>query len=219
MHSNPTVHKHARQWKEDRESMEFVNPAWVMDGGDDMSREELQSVLPKVVVDKPMPGGYYAPHMFHNGPALELYLDHFPKHVNIRAEKVTETPLMTQATFGRVDCVKVLLKRGAYPFATDYIKRTALDYAGLGYNQSTKPIVINMIKESIADWNKKCHNCKKGAVKLSKCAGCKMVVYCGRDCQSSHWKSVHKFLCKTYPQLTITPEGEPPSGPEDCRIS
>ena len=216
MHSNPAVHQHVRQWKRDRDNMEFVNPAWVMDDGVQISREELESVLDKLVVDQPIPAGHFASHLFEDPDALELYLDHYPTHANIRAKGVTETPLMTQGIFGRVECVKVLLKRGAYPFATDYRKQNALIYAKRGYDTSAQPIIIKLLEGVMNDWDKKCHKCKKEVPKLSKCGGCKMVYYCGRDCQSSHWKSVHRYLCKTYPQLTVMPESGAPS--EDCRI-
>ena len=61
----------------------------------------------------------------------------------MRAAGITETPLMTHAVFGRLDLVKVLLQRGAYPFATDYRKQTAADYAREGYAKGTKEDIVN----------------------------------------------------------------------------
>ncbi len=32
--------------------------------------------------------------------------------------------------------------------------------------------------------------------RLSKCSGCGITKYCGRDCQVAHWKGGHKAECK-----------------------
>jgi len=37
--------------------------------------------------------------------------------------------------------------------------------------------------------------------KLLKCIRCKHVFYCGRNCQSPHWKKSHKSLCQFAPML------------------
>jgi hypothetical protein len=34
------------------------------------------------------------------------------------------------------------------------------------------------------------------AINLSKCAACKRVAYCTRECQKAHWRCVHKAECK-----------------------
>jgi hypothetical protein len=33
---------------------------------------------------------------------------------------------------------------------------------------------------------------------LHLCAGCKLVRYCGRECQAAAWRAVHKHTCKLY---------------------
>ena len=38
-----------------------------------------------------------------------------------------------------------------------------------------------------------CSNC--GVAAESTCAKCHAAVYCGRECQSAHWKAGHKFFC------------------------
>lgn len=40
-----------------------------------------------------------------------------------------------------------------------------------------------------------CINCKKTGCKLSQCSKCKIVQYCGRDCQLAHWNAGHKKDC------------------------
>ncbi|KAG0125111.1 hypothetical protein HOY82DRAFT_165915 [Tuber indicum] len=37
--------------------------------------------------------------------------------------------------------------------------------------------------------------------KLSACLGCKIVKYCGKECQTEDWKRVHKHECKTFAKL------------------
>lgn len=39
----------------------------------------------------------------------------------------------------------------------------------------------------------RCANCTQAATR--RCSRCKIVKYCSRECQSSHWKTVHKASC------------------------
>ena len=39
-----------------------------------------------------------------------------------------------------------------------------------------------------------CGNCGRHEPTMSSCARCGLVYYCGKDCQSAHWKE-HKPLC------------------------
>jgi hypothetical protein len=51
------------------------------------------------------------------------------------------------------------------------------------------------------DGHEICANCftlekdLKGDKKLLKCAACKQIMYCSRDCQVEHWKTTHKKQC------------------------
>lgn len=44
----------------------------------------------------------------------------------------------------------------------------------------------------------KCSNCNKENVPLLACGMCLQVQYCSRNCQKSHWISIHKDLCKPH---------------------
>lgn len=44
----------------------------------------------------------------------------------------------------------------------------------------------------------KCAACGEEASKI--CQGCKLVGYCGRDCQQQHWREGHKVLCSKVPK-------------------
>lgn len=46
----------------------------------------------------------------------------------------------------------------------------------------------------LATFHMRCENC--GMPADSKCSGCKIVYYCTRECQTSHWKGGHKLECK-----------------------
>lgn len=35
---------------------------------------------------------------------------------------------------------------------------------------------------------------------LTRCSGCKTVLYCSKKCQKSHWRTGHREICKTYQQ-------------------
>ena len=66
-----------------------------------------------------------------------------------------------------------------------------------------------------------CANCGKGedeSVSLKNCVACKMVKYCGRDCQKSH-RSQHKKECrKRAAELHDEELFKQPPLPEDCPI-
>lgn len=49
----------------------------------------------------------------------------------------------------------------------------------------------------------RCANCTKLLPKMSRCSRCKIVKYCSRDCQSSHWKKVHKQSCVKAQPFTL----------------
>ena len=49
-------------------------------------------------------------------------------------------------------------------------------------------------KPSSSDDDRACANCERTNPKMSSCARCGLVFYCGKDCQGAHWKD-HKLLC------------------------
>jgi len=67
---------------------------------------------------------------------------------------------------------------------------------------------------------KECANCLapdgRHGVTLKACTRCKTTHYCGRACQTTHWKAGHKRFC-------VTPEDRvpqlPPEFPSEARIS
>ncbi|KAI0708259.1 hypothetical protein C8Q76DRAFT_113595 [Earliella scabrosa] len=43
-----------------------------------------------------------------------------------------------------------------------------------------------------------CHNCRvaqSANLRLMKCAGCSLSLYCGRECQKEAWNKHHKYMC------------------------
>uniref|UniRef100_A0A7S1VME9 MYND-type domain-containing protein n=1 Tax=Grammatophora oceanica TaxID=210454 RepID=A0A7S1VME9_9STRA len=44
--------------------------------------------------------------------------------------------------------------------------------------------------------NRGCVRAETVDVQFSKCASCKIVVYCGHNCQRVDWKTRHKYVCK-----------------------
>ena len=58
----------------------------------------------------------------------------------------------------------------------------------------------NSRKKGLAPNAKVCSNCltpedRESAPKLSACARCGLVLYCGRECQRAHWSAGHKQQC------------------------
>eukprot|EP01116_Phalansterium_solitarium_P018745 TRINITY_DN5079_c0_g1_i1.p1 TRINITY_DN5079_c0_g1~~TRINITY_DN5079_c0_g1_i1.p1 ORF type:complete len:149 (+),score=7.93 TRINITY_DN5079_c0_g1_i1:780-1226(+) len=68
-------------------------------------------------------------------------------------------------------------------------------------DQVQDPSVASAVRDVVRDrrWSRlKC--AAVGCVKvtgLKRCAGCERVSYCGKTCQTSHWKAEHKRVCKT----------------------
>jgi uncharacterized protein len=74
-----------------------------------------------------------------------------------------------------------------YGFVADHAKRLGQEFVQLEYLQVAK-----------------CGCCGKRdgrSVQIKRCAKCKAVGYCGRDCQSKHWKLGHKRDCKGVEEL------------------
>ena len=49
-------------------------------------------------------------------------------------------------------------------------------------------------KASSVAFKTKCSYCNATGIEPSRCVRCKMVTYCGKECQKAHWK-VHKTVC------------------------
>ena len=56
------------------------------------------------------------------------------------------------------------------------------------------------IENILAEAAKKCGSCgvSDKEKKLTTCAQCKSIFYCGRDCQTKHWKEGHKEDCRSF---------------------
>ena len=50
-----------------------------------------------------------------------------------------------------------------------------------------------------------CTHCTQGNA-TSRCSKCKLVYYCGKECQQAHWK-VHKKICLTLGNVAASPSG------------
>ncbi len=91
-----------------------------------------------------------------------------------------------------------------YTIAILYAKRKQLMDLSEGIRQENTEFKIfkcsleKLIQESkkLELSSKECFACGKKDVKLLTCGKCKLVWYCGTDCQKSHWKHVHKSLCE-----------------------
>lgn len=54
--------------------------------------------------------------------------------------------------------------------------------------------IVAFLKKEITP----CQSCYKRLDVPLYCAGCKVVAYCGKDCQKSDWLSGHKKQCETF---------------------
>ncbi|KAG8959188.1 hypothetical protein FRC03_008310 [Tulasnella sp. 419] len=80
-------------------------------------------------------------------------------------------------------------------------------------SEVTRAFLVNQVGEHSrvhSDTYAKCFNCHTEGTKdrrLSKCARCQSVWYCGRECQRSHWKQ-HKQWCTEYTAFLATRPSE-----------
>jgi len=66
----------------------------------------------------------------------------------------------------------------------------------MGYerNHPALSTMMDNTNEPYPRYNR-CANCTKLLPKMNQCSRCKIVKYCSRECQSLHWKKVHKHSC------------------------
>ncbi|KAJ7113677.1 hypothetical protein C8R43DRAFT_935355 [Mycena crocata] len=82
-------------------------------------------------------------------------------------------PLMTRAAISPL-------------FAIAYLEPVAKHFAS-GWNSDSRKVD----KRNCAA----CHKTETTTSKLLKCGGCKVIEYCGKDCQMGHWKE-HRKVCR-----------------------
>ena len=57
-----------------------------------------------------------------------------------------------------------------------------------------KCTLSTLVQESKKVNTEACYMCGKQESRLLRCGKCKVSLYCGKDCQTTHWKT-HKLLC------------------------
>lgn len=56
-------------------------------------------------------------------------------------------------------------------------------------------IILNMNVEHCANCNKTAN--EQPDHRLSLCGRCKLVKYCSKECQITHWKKIHRAVCNS----------------------
>ncbi len=54
---------------------------------------------------------------------------------------------------------------------------------------------ISTHAEEVSKLARSCSHCYRRGIKLMICSGCDAAWYCGKECQSIHWKAAHKAQC------------------------
>lgn len=63
------------------------------------------------------------------------------------------------------------------------------------YIQARQPTKVETFMTKIAQRLRTCSHCNNRYPNMPKCSGCKLVYYCGEECQLHHWKQKHKVEC------------------------
>jgi ankyrin repeat protein len=121
----------------------------------------------------------------------------------INGSALGQPPVLTAASFGRVDTISLLYALGAnmtFPpslseFSTEAIPETLARAARASGHEEAAVLIENMLCELAA---KKCHHCGLSPMAkhaLFRCGVCNTTLYCSRDCQGNDWKE-HKPSCR-----------------------
>eukprot|EP01102_Stenamoeba_stenopodia_P000950 TRINITY_DN1085_c0_g1_i2.p1 TRINITY_DN1085_c0_g1~~TRINITY_DN1085_c0_g1_i2.p1 ORF type:complete len:257 (-),score=39.35 TRINITY_DN1085_c0_g1_i2:65-766(-) len=216
------VYRHEEEFDEDYKSMSRYVLSWLCDSQMDMSFELFKELIDSGKADvytRAPHGGTVMIVLGMGGEekhfqAVKYLLDRYPDLVNDRSQMTTETALHMAGMFGRKEIFQELLKRGADPTLKTYKREGLVEMIQNTSYLSGKPKqeMIQLARDAINDWKTKCHLPGCGATQtaegrpLQKCGGCRRALYCGREHQAEHWRSLHKHLCKTYKQIGQEPE-------------
>jgi len=69
---------------------------------------------------------------------------------------------------------------------------------------------IHVVTGTLPKLNPKCSNpsCSKRKENMKKCGNCKVVKYCSKECQVTHWKNGHKAECERFKETASERKGK-----------
>ena len=144
--------------------------------------------------------------------------------VNLEAKTYDgATPAHYAAHKGHVECL-ALLRDAKVNLEAKEIKGTTPLYLAIAAGHTAavafledhishpKPaaaITVTKIKKDTTIAPRECANCAISDIILQSCSRCKLVAYCGKACQTQHWKQGgHKHFCVPL-DLRVPPPKEP----------
>jgi hypothetical protein len=92
-----------------------------------------------------------------------------------------------------IDCVRTLVRCGAEK------NNANVQFRGVSLDDlADRTSIADELKAALrvpADKRRRCEQCSKTtSAKLQKCAVCRKVYYCNRECQLAHWQQ-HRLMC------------------------
>ena len=153
---------------------------------------------------------FYCVTKFATNTSLKLAKILLSNGANVNAQnRIGSTPLAEPVMARRLDCMQLLLERGADPTIRDNDGATveggmmSCFDTGLkklfveARNRKTRELRDKAKKDAGGDLNQ-CNVCSTPsdvAKPNKRCKGCYMIYYCDADCQKSDWRN-HKVKCK-----------------------
>ena len=174
--------------------------------------------------------------------STKLYEHHQKTHVRIR-QRSHENLMFKQMAphlFGRLRCVKCGEEGGPRKKMVPCVKCNEVVYCSIQclkadadhHQKSCHPVPfyssidgkaitldaddLQYMQAERENAGMMCANCNAMATK--KCASCKLVVYCSKECQKKHWP-VHKTVCKIAPMESCSKKTKKAVSPSSSFVS
>ena len=99
----------------------------------------------------------------------------------------------------RIDVAQFLVERNVSldigPVCGSTVRRLVMNPTPYGPSKMHR-IIRKYLVDNEREGGNRCYGCHEIFDKLSECSRCRKAAYCTKECQRTHWRSVHKHECR-----------------------